>query len=90
MSSADRRDVNGDRRGDRASGVPVPPGVTSQDELEQAAADAMQPDLTNVEAVLQTVAELTGMPLAPADPNGQTARSSHIPAGQCAWEPEIE
>jgi hypothetical protein len=82
MSSADRRDVNGDRRGDRASGVPVPPGVTSQDELEQAAADAVQPDLTNVEAVLQTVAELTGMPLAPVDPNGQTARSSHIPAGQ--------
>ena len=82
MSSADRRDVNGDRRGDRASGVPVPPGVTSQDELEQAAADAMQPDLTNVEAVLQTVAELTGMPLARVDPNGQTARSRHIPAGQ--------
>jgi hypothetical protein len=82
MSSADLRDVNGDRRGDRASGVPVPPGVTSQDELEQAAADAVQPDLTDVEAVLQTVAELTGMPLARVDPNGQTARSRHIPAGQ--------
>jgi hypothetical protein len=82
MSSADRRDVNGDRRADRASGVPAPPGVTTQDELEQAAAEAVQPELTNVEAVLQTVVELTGMPLAPVDPNGQTARSSHIPAGQ--------
>jgi len=82
MSNADLRDVNGDRRGDRASGVPVPPGVTSQDELEQAAADAVQPDLTDVEAVLQTVAELTGMPLVPVDPNGQTARLNHIPAGQ--------
>ena len=82
MSNADLRDVNGDRRADRASGVPVPPGVTSQDELEQAAADAVQPDLTDVEAVLQTVAELTGMLLAPVDPNGQTARLNHIPAGQ--------
>ena len=82
MSSADRRDVNGNRLGDRASGVPVLSGVTSQDELEQAAADAVQPDLTNVEAVLRTVAELTGMPLARVHPNGQTARSRHIPAGQ--------
>jgi hypothetical protein len=82
MSSADLRDVNGNRRGGRASGVPVTPGVTSQDELEQAAADAVQPDLTNVEAVLRTVAELTGMPIAPVDPNGQTARLNRIPAGQ--------
>jgi hypothetical protein len=82
MSSADLRDVNGNRPGDRTSGVPVPPGVTSQDELEQAAADAVQPDLTNVEAVLQTVAEPTGMPLPPVDPNGQTVRLDHIPAGQ--------
>ena len=82
MSSADRRDINGNRPGGRASGVPVPPGVTSQDEPEQAAADAGQPDLTNVEAVLRTVAELTGMPLAPGDPNRQTAQLNHIPAGQ--------
>ena len=76
MSSAGLGDVNGYRLGDRASGVPVPPGVTSQDELEQAAAEAAHPDLTNVEAVLRTVAELTGMPLAPVDQNGETARSS--------------
>jgi hypothetical protein len=35
----------------------------------------MHPDLTNIEAVLRTVAELTGMPLAPVDHNGQTAPS---------------
>ena len=81
MSSADLHDVNGNRRSDRESGAPVPPEVTSQEEPEQAS-HAMHPDLTNIEAVLRTVAELTGMPLAPADPNGQTARSSHIPAGQ--------
>ncbi len=74
MSSADLRDVNGSRPGDRTSGVPVPPGVTSQDELEQAA-DAVRPDLTNVEAVLRTVARLTGVPLAPVDHNGQIGRS---------------
>ncbi len=61
--------------------MPVPPEVTPLDELEQAS-HAMHPDLTNVEAVLQTVAELTGMPLVPVDPNGQTARLNHIPAGQ--------
>jgi hypothetical protein len=75
MSSAEPRDVNGHHRRNRANGVPVPPGVTSQDELEQAAADGLHPDLTDVEAVLRTVAELTAMPLAPADHNGQTARS---------------
>ncbi len=74
MSSADLRDVNGNRLGDRASGVPMPPGPTSQDELEQAAA-AAHPDLANVEAVLRTVAELTGVPLVSVDHNGQTARS---------------
>ncbi len=73
MSSADLGDVNGNRLGDRVSGVP--PGVASQDELEQAAADAVQPGLTKVEAVLRPVAELTGMPPAPVDHNGQTARS---------------
>jgi hypothetical protein len=35
----------------------------------------MHPDLANIEAVLRTVAELTGMPLVPVDHNGQTARS---------------
>jgi hypothetical protein len=82
MSSADLRDVDGNRLGDRASGVPVPPGVTSQDDLERAAADAVRPDLTNMEPGLRTVAQLTGKPLAPVDPNGQTARLNHIPAGQ--------
>jgi hypothetical protein len=82
MSRADLRDVNGNRPGEWASGVPAPAEVTSQDEPEQAAADAVQPDLTDVEAVLRTVAELTGMPLARVDPNGQTARLNHIPAGQ--------
>jgi len=75
MSSADLRDFNGNRLGDRVSGVPVPPGGVSQDELGHAAADAVHPDLANVEAVLRTVAELTGMPLVPVDHNGQTARS---------------
>jgi hypothetical protein len=75
MSSADLRGVNGNRRGDAASGVPVPPGVTSRDELDHAVADAMHPDPADVEAVLRTVAELTGMPLAPVDHNGQTAWS---------------
>ena len=75
MSSADLCDVNGNRLGDRVSGVPVPPRGASQDELEHAAADAVHPDLANVEAVLRTVAELTGMPLAPVDHNGQTAPS---------------
>jgi hypothetical protein len=74
MSSANPHDVNGNRRGDSESGVPVPPEVTSQDELDQASR-AMHPDLTNVEAVLRTVAELTGMPLVPVHHNGQTARS---------------
>jgi hypothetical protein len=74
MSSADPYDVNGTRRDDRECGVPVPPGVTSRDELERAS-HAMHPDLTNVEAVLRTVAELTGMPLVPVHHNGQTARS---------------
>jgi hypothetical protein len=72
MSSADLRNVNGNRRGDHASGVPVPSGVASQNQLERAAAAAVQPD---VEAVLRTMAELTGMPLAPVDDNGQAARS---------------
>jgi hypothetical protein len=75
MSSADRRDVNGNRWGDRVSGVPVPPRGVSQDELEHVAADAVHPDLANVEAGLRTVAELTGMPLAPVDHSGQIARS---------------
>jgi len=75
MRSADLRDFNGNRLGDRVSGVPVPPGGVSQDELGHAAADAVHPDLANVEAVLRTVAELTGMPLVPVDHNGQTARS---------------
>ena len=75
MSSAELRDVNGNRRGGRANGVPVGPKVASQDELEQAAADAVQPDPTDVEAVLRSVAELAGMPLAPVDQDGQTARS---------------
>jgi hypothetical protein len=75
MSSAEPRNVNGNHRDNRANGVPVPPGLASQDELELAAADAVHPDLTHVEAVLRTVAELTGMPLAPADHNGQIARS---------------
>jgi hypothetical protein len=66
MSSAEPHEVNGNRRGDRESGVPVPPAATS---------DAMHPDLTNVEGVLRTVAELTGMPLVPVHHNGQTARS---------------
>jgi hypothetical protein len=35
MSSADPYDVNGNRRGDRESGVPAPPGVTFQDEPGQ-------------------------------------------------------
>ena len=74
MSSADLHDVNGNRLGNRDSGVPVPPEVTSQDEPEQAS-HAMHPGLTNVEAVLRTVAELTGMPLVPVDHNGQTAPS---------------
>ena len=74
MSSADLYDVNGNRLGNRESGVPVPPEVASQDEPEQASY-AMHPDLTNVEAVLQTVAELTGVPLVPVDRNGPTARS---------------
>jgi hypothetical protein len=55
--------------------VPVSPEVTSQDELEQAAADVVRPDLTDVEAGLRAVAELAGMPLAPVDHNGQTAPS---------------
>jgi hypothetical protein len=74
MSSADPYDVNGNRRGDRESGVPAPPGVTFQDEPGQAS-QAMHPDLANVEAVLRTVAELTGMPLVPVDHNGQPAPS---------------
>jgi hypothetical protein len=75
MSSADLRDVTGNRLGDRVSGMPVPPRGVSQDELEHAAADAVHPDLANVDAVLRTVAELTGMPLVPVDHSGQTARS---------------
>ena len=74
MSSVGPYDVNGNRRGDRESGVPVPPEVTSRDELEQASG-AMHPDLTNVEAVLRTVAELTGMPLVPVHHSGQLAPS---------------
>ena len=34
MGSADTHDVNGNRPGNRESGVPVPRDVTSQDELE--------------------------------------------------------
>jgi hypothetical protein len=75
MSSADVRDVTGSRLGDRASSVPVPPGVTSEDELPQAGAAVLLPDLMDVEAVLRAVAELTGMPLVPVDHNGETARS---------------
>jgi len=74
MSSAAPHDVNGNRPGNRQNGVPVPAEVASQNELEQAS-KAMHPDLTNVEAVLRTVAELTGIPLVPVHHNGQTARS---------------
>jgi hypothetical protein len=35
----------------------------------------MHPELTNIEAVLRTVAELTGVPLTPVHHNGQTTRS---------------
>jgi hypothetical protein len=55
--------------------MPVSPGATSQDELQQAAADAARLDHPNVEAVLRAVEELAGMPLAPVDPNGQTPPS---------------
>ena len=55
--------------------MPVTPGVTSEDELEHAGPDAVLPELANMEAVLRTVAELTGMPPAPVDHNGETARS---------------
>ena len=51
MSSTHLGDLNGTRLDDHVSGVPVPPRFTSQDELDQAAADAVHPDLTNVEAV---------------------------------------
>jgi hypothetical protein len=52
LGSADLlHDVNGNRPGNRESGVPVPRDVTSQDELEQPPR-AMHPDLTNVEAVI--------------------------------------
>ena len=74
MGSADAHDVNGNRPVSRQSGVPVPRDVTSQDELEQPPR-AMHPDLTNVAAVLRTIAELTGMPLVPVQHNGQAARS---------------
>jgi hypothetical protein len=60
MSGAGLRDVDGNHQGDRASGALVPPAVTSQSELEQAAADAVRPDLTDVAAVLRTVAEPAG------------------------------
>jgi hypothetical protein len=75
MGSADLRDVNGNHQGDPASDALVPPAVTSQDELERAAADAVRPDLTDVEAVLRSVAELTGMPLTPVDRNGPAVSS---------------
>jgi hypothetical protein len=75
MSSADVHDVTGGRPGGRASGVPVPPGVTSQDELEPAGTDVVLPDLTDVESVLRAVAEMTGMPPGLADYNGETARA---------------
>jgi hypothetical protein len=75
MSSAEPCDANGNHRGDRASDALVSPGLAAEDELELAAADALHPDLTDVEAVLRTVAELTGMPLAPVDHHGQTAPS---------------
>jgi len=75
MSSAEPCDVNGNHRGDRASDALVPPGLAAEDELELAAADALHPDLTDVKAVLRAVAELTGLPLAPVDHNGQSARS---------------
>ena len=74
MSSADTHDANGNRPGNRDSGVPVPREATPQDELEQPPR-ATHPDLTNVEAVLRTMAELTGMPLVPVHQNGQAARS---------------
>jgi hypothetical protein len=76
MSSTHLGDLIGDRLDDHVSGVPVPPRVTSQNELDQAAADAVHPDVTNVEAVLRTVAELTGMPLVP----GFAAYEQHLRA----------
>jgi hypothetical protein len=74
MSSADAYDLTGGRLGDRASSVPVPPGVISQIGLREAEAEVVPPDLTDVESVLRTVAELTGMPSGIADHNGETAR----------------
>jgi DNA-binding CsgD family transcriptional regulator len=92
MSSTDLRDVNGKHLRDRASGVLVPTGITCQDELEQVAADAAQPDLANVEAVLRTVAELTGMSLTPVDPPAASAaklRQDRQPSdpGPVGWSP---
>ena len=75
MSSADVHDVTGGRPGDRASSVPVPGGVTFQDEPDRAGTDVVRPDLADVESVLRAVAELTGMPAALADPHGEPGRS---------------
>ncbi len=74
MSSAAPHGANGNRPGNRESGGPVAPAATSKDEPDQAS-EAMHADPTNVEVVLRTVAELTGMPLVPVHHNGQTARS---------------
>ena len=75
MSSANEHGVTGSRLADRASSVPVPPGIASQNGRREAGADVVPPDLTDVESVLRAVAELTGMPPAPPDHNGQTARA---------------
>ena len=44
--------------------VGVATGTTSEDDLRNAGADVVLPDLTNVEAFLNALAELTGEPLA--------------------------
>ena len=75
MSSADVHGVTGSRLGNRASSAPVPPGITSQNRLREARADVVQPDLTDVESVLRAVAELTRVPPAPPEDNGETARA---------------
>jgi hypothetical protein len=75
MSSADVHDRTGGGLDDRASSVPVPPGVIAQNGPREAGPVVVPPDLTDVESVLRAVAELTGMPNGLADHNGQTARA---------------
>ncbi len=56
------RDVGAARDGG-AKIVAVATGVTSQDELEQAGADIVLRDLADVEALVRSITELTGVPL---------------------------